>query len=366
MAGNETKVYTFDSDKPDSPKERVITETKPQAPSTPMLFQINGRRTESLKEAVRALQEASADTSVFPALLRDGLKAILFDSYNEVPSTFQDWCAIEASNKQNEDYIRGAMLGQLPRVPEGDPVPRVSVDLAETIKITNYKYEAIFDVTEEMIKFDRTGIIRQYPADMGAAARMTQEAQAFAVINTAGNFTMNSTTSDNDVGANTAATVFSGQGLNTAYAVISTAKDRRSGRYLGLRPDTLIVAPRLELPAKMLLFAPEIVRQHGSTTVELFGTGQANPFRGLIRNLIVSPYMGTSYQWCLLQAKKAVVFQEVEPLTMWVEDVKGHQDNWGWFNYDVIGYKVRVWFGAGLREQKAAYLSTATTWAAIG
>ncbi len=361
---NVTKVLTFDPARPGDPNERVLTGRATEAPSGPMQFQIGGRRMTSLREAVRALQEAGADTSTFPALLRDGLKAILFDSYNETPTTFQDWCEVVSSDKQNEDYIAGANVGLLPVVREGEPVPHVTVDLRDTVKISNAKKEMIFDITEEMIKFDRTGIIRQYPQDLGAAAKQTQEAHSFTVITTAGNFTM--TVADNDVGNNTGATELSGAGLNTAFATIRTMKDRKSGRYLNIIPDTLIVAPRLEFAAKMLLFSPDLVRQHGSTTVELFGTGQGNPFRGLIRNLIVSPYMGYSYEWCLMQAKKAVVFQEVEPLTLWINDVRGHQDNYGWFNFDVIGYKVRVWFGVGLRDQRAAYYSTASTWTAIG
>lgn len=326
--------------------------------------------TTSLKETTplnlgkyTSLREAST-TSEFPALLRDGLKAILFNTYNDQPVTYDQWVRSEPSNKPAEDYLELARLGTLPIVPEGNPYPEAEGATDRTVRIINNKYGMIFAITEEMIRFDRVNMIKQYPQDLGAAAKTTIEEQSYNVLNNSANYTRNSTTGDNDVGANTAATTFSASGLLTAYAVIRTTKDRRSGRYLGIIPDTLIVAPQLEWAAKQLLLSDSLVRAFGGSSQEVYGTGQMNVIRGAVKTIIVSPYMGTSYQWALIAKQKAVVYQEVEPLQLLIDDVRSVQ-NEAYFVYDKIRYRVRVWFGVGMVNDRFAYLSTSTSAPAV-
>lgn len=322
----------------------------------------------SLKEAMGLQKYASlreaATTSDFPTLLRDGLKQILFNSYNEEPATYQEWVAMENSDKSEEYYLEMNRLGTLPIVAEGQPFPEVDVSTDRAIAVRNNKRGYIFAITEEMIRFDRSNQMRQYASEMGMAAKQTREEQAYAVLSTTTNYTRNSTTGDNDIGANTSTVTFSGTGLITGYSTLATMKDRRTGRYLGIRPDTLVVAPRLEFAAKQLLLAPELHRagtgQTSTPVQEIYGTGGVNPFRGMVRNIIVSPYFGTSYQWCLLQARRAVVYQEVDPLQLLIEDVRSVQ-NEGYFVYDKIRYRVRDWYGIGMMNDRFAFLSDSTT-----
>ena len=316
----------------------------------------------SLKESMGLQKYASlreaATTGDFPTLLRDGLKQILFNSYNEEPSTYQEWVAMENSDKAEEYYLEMNRMGTLPVVAEGQPFPEVDVALDRTVRIANNKRGYIFAITEEMIRFDRSNQMRQYASEMGMASKQTREEQAYAVLSTTGNYVRNSTTNDNDVGANTSTVTFSPTGLITGFSTLSTMKDRKSGRYLGVRPDTLIVAPRLEFAAKQLLLSPDVGTRTGSS--EVYGTGTINQFRGLVRNIIVSPYFGTSYQWCLLQAKRAVVYQEVDPLQLLTEDVRSVQ-NEGYFVYDKIRYRVRDWYGIGMMNDRFAFYSDSTT-----
>jgi phage major head subunit gpT-like protein len=102
----------------------------------------------------------------------------------------------------------------------------------------------------------------------------------------------------NDIGPNTAATTFSAAGLITAYATLTTMKDRKAGRYLGISPDTLIVTPQLEFAAKQLLLAQSLFPVGTGATAGapfIYGAGTSNPFRGLINRIIVTPWLGTSY-----------------------------------------------------------------------
>ncbi len=308
-----------------------------------------------------SLREA-ATTSEFPTLLRDGLKQILFSAYNEEPSTYQEIVFAEPSNKPAEDWLEMNSLGTLPVVAEGNPYPEVKPATDRVARVANYKRGYIFNITEEMIRFDRANQMRQYPQDMGTAAKQTIETDVYSVLSTAGNYTRNSTTGDNDVGANTAATTFSASGLITAFAVIRTMKDRKSGRYMNIIPDTLLVTPQLEFAAKQLLMSPSLqVPGTGvNAAVLVYGTGGENPFRGLVTRIIVSPFLGTSYQWVLMKAKRAVVYQEVDPLQLLVDDVRSVQ-NEGYFLYDNIRYRVRIWYGTGMVNDRFAYYSSSTT-----
>lgn len=311
-----------------------------------------------------ALREV-ATTSEFPALLRVGLKQILFDSYNQEPSTFQEWVRAEPSDKPAEDWLEMNRLGTLPFVGEGDPYPDADIAVDRAVRIANAKYGMKFAITEEMIKFDKSNQIRQYPSDMGEAAKQTLEATAYGVLTTAGNYVRNSTTNDNDVGANTAATTFSAGGLIQALGVLTTMKDRKSGRYFNIMPDTLVVTPRLEFAAKQLLLSPELMPQSttAGTTPTLpfiYGQGTSNVFKGVVNRIIVSPWLGTSYQWVLMKSKRAIVYQEVEPLQLLTGAID-YQNNGAYFNYDRIEYRVRLWFGFGMLNDRFAYYSSSTT-----
>jgi phage major head subunit gpT-like protein len=216
-------------------------------------------------------------------------------------------------------------------------------------------------VTEEMLKFDKSNQIRQYATDMGEAAKQTMEAIAYGVLTNSNNYDRNSSTGDNDVGSNyLSSTALSATGLITAYTTLATMKDRKSGRYFNILPDTLICTPSLEFSARMLLMAPELHRASAYSTAEVYGTGGANPFRGIVNRIIVSPWMGTGYAWVLMKAKKPVVFQEVEPLQLLTGQID-YQNNGSYFIYDRIEYRVREWFGMGMLNSRYALLSGGTT-----
>jgi phage major head subunit gpT-like protein len=332
-------------------QETVLEEKPENAALFEQAINPNGRRV--------SLEEASS-TADFPQLLLSGVRSIAFDRYMATPTTYQAICDLLPSDKQREDWIEENALGELPIVHEGTPIPEAKQSLDRTLQIANYKRELILAVTEEMIKFNKTNLIKRQAAQLGRAAANTREQAVYSVLNTAGNYNRNSTTSDNDIGANTAATQFSAAGLNTAMTTLRTMKDRKSGVYFGVQPNLLIVAPRLEMAAKQLLLSPMLAGMGDTDAILVYGTGTANPFRGQVNTIIVSPRLGTSYQWVLLEAKQAVVFQEVEGFQLWQESA-GRIEHEGWFRYDSVRYKARDWFGVGMLNDRFAYFSSDTS-----
>jgi len=251
------------------------------------------------------------------------------------------------------------------QVAEGEGYPRVRPELLPDRRIRNYKWGDILAITEEMLKFDRTGLIRQLAGDQGERAAQTITEQIFTYLTTAGNYTK--TSADNDVGNNTAATTFGAAGLITAFTTLSTMQDPRSGRYLGVRPDTLIVGPALEFAAKQLLYSPQTQRVGGNTTNEIYGTGTQNSFQGSIRNLIVEPYMGmvNANNWILGQAKRGLIYQEVEPLQI-LQATAQDANNEEYLTNDIFRYRVRVWFGTGFTDDRYWFYSSSSTAPIVG
>lgn len=329
-----------------------------EQPVTSQLFEAkNGRRI--------TLEEAST-TGEFPVILRDGIRSIAFAAYAAQPTTYADWCDVIPSDKQAEDWVEENTIGELPIVGENNPFPEAHQDLDRTFQIKNNKRGLIISVTEEMIRFNKTNLIRDQAMKLGRSAANTREQAAMSVINTTANYTRTTANGDNDIGNNTATTTFSATGLNTALSTLRTMKDRKSGSYLGIYPDTLIIGPLLEMAAKQLLLSPtlQIPGTGNNALPGPYGTGSVNPFRGLVNQIIVAPRFATSYQWCLMAAKRAVTFQVVDDLQILQESV-GQIQHEGYFKYDNVRYRVRDWWGVGMLNDRFAFYSNSTTAPAV-
>jgi hypothetical protein len=306
------------------------------------------------------LEEAST-TGEFPVILRDGIRSIVFDSYAGQPTTWQEWAMQMPSDKPAEDWVEESQIGELPVVSENTPYTEFKQDLDRTLQIKNYKRGGIISVTEEMIRFNRLNILKRQAEKLGRAAANTRDQACYSVAFATGNYTRTTAAGDNDIGNNTAAAIFGPSTLATAFATIRTMKDRKSGVYLGIEPDTLIVHSNLEFFAKQLLLSPSLQAFVQKPVVDApYGQGTANPFKGLIKQIIVSPRVATAWGWCLMQARQAVVLQEVEGLQILQESV-GQVQQEGYFRYDNIRYRVRDWYGVGMLNDRYAYLSSSAT-----
>jgi hypothetical protein len=314
----------------------------------------------TVNESMAMMETAGgyASTPNFPDLLRQNVSFTSFNSYNGTPVTYPMLVDESPSNKQQEEYLKDAAIGIAPVVAEGEDYPEAAINLDSGLIIKNYKYGFVIGVTEEMRRFNQTSKVTQLAESIGRSLRMTEEYQFYATLTTTDNYTRNSTTDDNDVGANTAATTFSPTGLITAFGVLATMKDRKGGAYLGVQPDTLIVTPRLWWAAKQLIESPQVMRAHADDdssviTVEKYGTGTTNAFFNVVNTIIVSPWLGSSYQWALMERGRAMKFQRVDPMRVLPPEYYPKNDTWKYF--------ARTWFGVGMLDDRFAYFSSSTT-----
>lgn len=316
----------------------------------------NGRRTVD-PELFEGLKEnAQLSVANFPDLLRQGIQFDAFTSYNETPVVWPQIARVVSSASMQEEYMKDAALGIAPIVFEGSPYPEVVVSAGDGVIVKNYKRGYIIPVTEEIMRFDKLGKVRQIAELVGRSIRLTEEMAVMDVLTTSANYTR--TSADNDEGNNTASTTFSAAGLITAFNTLTTMKDRKTGVKLGVRPDTLVISPKLRWAAYQLIRSPKAFRGGGSATNEVYGTGDDNQFFDLVKNIIISPYFGSTYEWALLEAKRGLVFQQVEPFQLLRENMDATNGNY--ITYDTIRYRARTWFGSGMVDDRFAFLSTST------
>lgn len=309
------------------------------------------------------LREAMLNQPDAAEILRTGIRFLAFSKYQNMPRTFEKIVTYADSNKPQEEYLRDAAIGRLPYAPSGTEAPEVTSSFEGGVTIQNNLYRAIVSVLGDWIKFDQIGKIKQTADLLGRALRMTEEFAVYSALTTTGNYTRNSTTNDNDVGANTAATTFNGAGLELALATIGTSKDRKSGVYLGYKADTIVIGPRMEVPVKQLLMSANLNRAGGNTTNEVRGMGEMNMYKGMVNNIIISPWFSTGangYQWALYDSTVDwCVFQTVEAPQVLQESSDAASE--AWLTKDKIRFLARNYFGVGIVDDRAAFYSSSTT-----
>lgn len=293
-------------------------------------------------------------------LLRDGIRFLAFSSYAGITPTWRLLARIEQSNRPEEEYLRDAAMGIIPLSPSGSEVKFANSGFEGGVKIVNAMHRMGVKVLGDDIRFDRLGKIRQIAFEMGKSQVTTEEYDFYSDITTTGNYARNSTTNDNDIGANTLTSTFNVLNLDTALTTIATAKDRISRNYLGYSADTIIIGPRMEYAVKQLLLSNDLQRAADTGAAEVRGMGTYNPYRGLLGKIIVSPWFGSSYQWALCDSRAySYVWQQVEPWQIMQEGMNETSESW--LTIDAIRYVIRGYYGHGFVDDRAWFFSNSTT-----
>ena len=293
-------------------------------------------------------------------MLRDGIRFLSFQTMRGIPRTWDQIARRVDSARPEEEYLRDAAFGVIPKKPSGQAVDFVNSSFEGGVKIVNDMYRMGVMITGDDIRFDRLGKINQIAFELGRSAIATEEATFYGDITTVANYGRNSTTKDNDVGPNTAATTFNALGLDTALTTIATSKDRISGQYLGYRADTILTTPKMEMPVKQMLMSVDLNRQAVAASAEVRGMGTMNPYQGLLSKIIVSPWFGASYEWATCDSTAySYVWQVVEGWQIMQEP--GAETSEAWLINNAIRYVISGYFGHGFVDDRAWYYSSSST-----
>lgn len=289
-------------------------------------------------------------------MLRQDFKFLAFTAFSQMPRTIDGFVKRETSNKPEEYYLRDAGMGLIPRTRSGAAAPRLLSSFEGSAVIQNFRYSGAVEVLGDDIMFDRIGKIRQTAAFLGRSGAATEEAEVYKVLTTAGNYTRNSTTGDNDIGANTAATTLTHANFEDILTTIATAKDRKSGMYLGYMADTIIAGPRMEWPLKKLL-SSDTLQYVGDDETE---RGTLNVYKGALNRIIISPFFSSSYEYVICDSRSmGIVFQQVQPFN--VLQSAQNASNTEWLTRDVIEWVTTGYFGVGFVDDRGFYYSSNAT-----
>lgn len=311
-----------------------------------------------------SLQEAFLNNPDAANILRTDLRQVAFTAMANQTRTYPMFTSTVDSNKPQEEWLRDAAMGTIPKYFSGAERPRAQSSFEGGTIIVNQQYSMIADIVADMIRFDQIGKIRQIAQELGNSAFLTDESTAYAEITTTGNYTRNSTTNDNDIGANTQTLTFNADNFRIARSIIGTSKDRKSGSYLGFNADTLIGAPQLEVPVLQLLNSQELQRTHGNTGAEIIGTGTDNPIKGMISTIIFNPWFGQSFQWAMLDSRRqGFVRQNVEGWNIFQESMNVSSETF--LTHDSLRYMIMGYFGLGFVDDRPWFYSDSTTDATV-
>lgn len=361
-----TKIIKLDRN-----SEGTITEIHEEV-MAPKYPQLNTEMFEMLREVKGAngqtyrlpLKEAVLSNPDAANILRRDIRKVAFDAFNANPRTFEGFTDVMPSNMPEEEYLRDAAIGVIPKANSGDEAPQLHSAFEGGKIIGNDLYRGIVSFKMDWFRFDQLGKIRQLAMELGLSGRMTEEDAVYSYITTTTNYGRNSTTGDNDYGANQQTLTWNADSLRTALAIISTAKDRKSGAYLGYNADTVIIGPLMQVPVIQLLRESQLSRAGVSTAAEVIGTGAVNPLAGIIGTIIVSPWFDSSYGWAICDStRNTFKFQQVEAFNVFQQTQIA--DNESWFRYDKLEYLVKGYFGVGMVDDRAWFYSDSSTDATV-
>jgi hypothetical protein len=307
-------------------------------------FSIQEFYTNILKESCEGNLKETAE-GTFGQLLRVGVQAMASDYFAWAggDTIYQDLVDERPSNKYAEFYAP-MYGGQLPKPVERSGRYASSYFKGTDSMIVNIKFGRLYEFEQELWEDDKTGQIRQRSQQIGEGMRIVQEmwyiarltgmAQTYPeditvpepqVVSEVYSNTLFSPTEGNRAAA--AGTRLSQPALEEASINMMKARDPLKNRIL-TKMDTLIVSVDDMFTAAKLINStlqpstPGTAAQvQGGTAL---GTGvpggttgyvnTINPLYGLYK-LKVSRYL-PKYHWYLGQAKKGIIFQNREPLSI--------------------------------------------------
>lgn len=312
-------------------------------------FSIQELYTNCLKEACEGKLKETAETT-FGQLLRVGVQALSSDyfAWAGADTIYQDLVDERPSNKYAEFYapIYG---GQLPKPIERSGRYASSYFKGTDSMIINLKFGRLYEFEQELWEDDKTGQIQQRSQMIGEGTRIVQEMWFIArltgatqtypeditvpapqVVTTVYSTTLFSSTEGNK--AASASTRLSQPALEEASIAMMKARDPLKNRLLTkmntlvTSTDDMFVAAKLinstlqpSIPGTAAQVMGGYTVTAGQTTSGVPGgtTGYVNtinPLYGLYK-LKVSRYL-PKYHWYLGQAKKGIIFQNREPLSI--------------------------------------------------
>lgn len=283
----------------------------------------------------------------FGKLLEPGLRKIVFDEFNRVPSQFSKFLNVDTSKKAIETDARmgGFSLwhekGTLDATEYEDPTE------LDTVQYRHKTFSKGFLVEKEAVDDELYGQFKKYAKNLGVAARQTVEIHGASVLNDA--YIAKPTNYKGEALIGTHKRLDGGERVNfigqyalnepnleIAHQLASDQVDER-GMKIAMNFDTLVVPRALELTAKKVLNSSHLPTS-ATTTNKGFAENDINPLKGTYK-LLVLDYLTDPTAWFLLDSAQH------ELNFFWREKLNFKNTND--FDTDIAKYKGRMRFSYG-------------------
>jgi hypothetical protein len=292
----------------------------------------------------------SLDTSAFPTMTGQIILKKVIDSYQKFPMHGRNLVPTIPGELPNEDKIIGwTEVGLLSEVKEREHYKDISPPSEKFVRVRKVKRGGLLPITEEIIKYDRTGQYLTRASAIGEEAARTQEEVILkGVIDVDANvYDLGDLYASPSTSGGTNGNAFSGAdtalgtaGWEKAHVKLMEQTDSQ-GRPIwafGDRPS-LMVPPRLEPTASKLKLG------------EYGDLGTANLDVNLAKNafdVVVNPYyasLTTSKVWHYGAFPRQFVWVEDFPLQVF--QLSGQQSEQGFRRDVIVEFKVRFQGGIG-------------------
>lgn len=257
-------------------------------------------------------------SSDWAALLEPGLRAVFYNTYNELPTQFDKIFKVKNSNKAAEYELgMGAFTPWTERVNDTDNVEYQKIGQGLEREYIHKEFASGFAVGKRLYEDEQYGIINGMAEDLGRAGRTKVEMDVASVLNNA--FDPTSPIYDgkplisaehpyegglSGVQSNLVEGALSDVTLKKAITLMRSVRDN-GGKKIVLQPDTLIVPPALEWLAIELT---KSAQKPGTSDNDI------NALAGRLK-VFVYDYLTNDDAWFVIDSKrhKLTFFWRVKP-----------------------------------------------------
>ena len=264
-------------------------------------------------------------------LLQTGIKAIMFQAYDDVETVYDKIGAILVeTNSRNEKFAVTSSVGSLELRKEGDAFIEDKVS-SYYLSLTNSIYSKGISITEQMLKYDQSGTLKLKAIQIGRGMKQFYDQRVAELFNNGWNssdyaiydglemFSLThpyefdgSETFSNEHSTSSSTITF--DTVNTAIGQIIKWKDDQELN-ARVRPKILIVPPALEYKAHSILKQRQL-----PTDAEASDEGLADYIRGNIKDYITWGDLSSETAWfiqtslypsiIIITSQKPTLFQE--------------------------------------------------------
>jgi hypothetical protein len=278
----------------------------------------------------------------------NAMNKTLLASYDEVPSTYQQWVR-QAASVADLKPVNRIRLGEFPspeKVMRLGDYPQISAGSSKQ-SYSVEKQGFIFSLAWEDLVNDDLDALSKTPMMMGMAMRRAINYDAYAVL--AGNLLADGTNIFTTANGNGANNSIAEAGMNAAFAAMRTQGGLNDRRAIGMRPRFIIVPAALEATAKKFFGSyADLAANANEGVINIYGPGQENNLQ-----IIVDPDLD-GFSTAIWYVAAEQLWNGVEITFLQGEESPVLEDDTNIYN-DSYAYKMRQTYAIKAIDYRGLY-----------